>query len=52
MQFDSNLLDLSLEYREAWEASHVLLVKSDEYHTPTTSEDSSSDLEDEDPTDQ
>jgi len=51
-QFDLTLPDLSFQYREAWEAARIPLVDSDDYHTPTSSEYSSSDLEDRDPTDQ
>jgi len=52
MQFNLTLPDPSFQYREAWEAARVLLVDSDDYHTPTSLEYSSSDLEDRDPTDQ
>src|SRR5712671_2602152 len=45
-QFNLTLPDPSYNYREAWEAARVPLVDSDDYHTPTTSEDSSSDLDD------
>jgi len=41
-QFDFNLPDQLREYREAWEASRVPLIESDEYHDPTSPEDSSS----------
>jgi len=51
-QFDLTLPDLSFQYREAWEAARVPLVDSEDYHTPTSTEDSSSDLDDQDPIDQ
>jgi len=51
-QFNLNLPDPSFDYREAWEAARVPLVDSEDYHTPTSTEDSSSDLDDQDPTDQ
>ena len=51
-QFDLTLPDPSFQYREAWEAARVPLVDSEDYHTLTSTEDSSSDLDDRDPTDQ
>jgi len=51
-QFDLNLPDPSHDYRQAWEAAHVPLIDSDEYHTPASSEYSSSNLEEGDLTDQ
>jgi len=51
-QFDLTLPDPSFQYREAWEAARVPLVDSKDYHTPTSTEYSSSDLDDQDPTDQ
>src|SRR5712672_2280835 len=51
-QFDLTLPDPSFQYREAWEAARIPLVNCDNYHTPTCTEYSSSDLEDRDPTDQ
>jgi len=47
-QFDLTLPDPSQEYREAWEASRVPLIESDDYHTPTSTENSSSDDENDD----
>jgi len=51
-QFNLTLPDPLSQYREAWEAACVPLVDSNDYHTLTSSEYSSSDLEDRDPTDQ
>jgi len=47
-QFDLTLPDPSREYREAWEASRVPLIESDEYRDPTSSEESSSEIEESD----
>jgi len=51
-QFDLTLPDPSFQYQEAWEAARIPLVDSNNYHTPTSTEYSSSDLEDRDLTDQ
>src|SRR5882672_1736751 len=47
-QFDLTLPDSSREYREAWEASRVPLIDSDEYLDPTSSEESNSEIEEND----